>query len=146
MEREIKFRGKRVDIGQWIYGSLIRDGKTSCRIVLGDNEPGTYDWYEVVPESVGQLTGLSDKNGREIYEGDILRIPPKDDWEKTNYACFEVFWHDNDSADRHIGFQLNRVHLHGALAGYGGTEAMLPKWTKQMDIIGNIFETPELLR
>ena len=91
-----------------------------------------------------QYTGLNDKKGKEIYEGDILRFPPTDDWGKINYTSFEVFHHDGDCANQHIGFQMNRNHHHGCVCG-GTIPNFLPKSTKQMIIIGNIHENPELL-
>lgn len=67
MNREIKFRGIRLDNGKWIVGDLIHfvDG------VYISNDHGS-NMARVYPDTVGQYTGLKDKNGKEIYEGDIL--------------------------------------------------------------------------
>lgn len=74
MQREILFRGQRVDTKEWVYGDLIHLEKDFKRIVKILHWTGDDNSSEVIPETVGQFTGLVDNNGNKIFEGDKLNI------------------------------------------------------------------------
>ena len=138
--RTIKFRGRDF-AGTWWYGYLssyegnpvIHPLKCIGTSMLVDED------------TVGQFTGLTDKNGKEIYEGDILREPPENEYRKENYTAYEVFWHGNDCASHHIGWQMNRCHFQGNTCGTMYIPEFLPKATARMVVIGNIHDNPELI-
>lgn len=126
MSREIKFRGKRLDNGEWVYGYYWRDENWKHKItVVNDNSI----CFEVIPETLGQHSGLKDKNDKEIYEGDII--------EKTYYSyhqpeCSEIF----KIIYNGLGFSFE--HIKGRFYH--------TPFTEEIEVIGNIYEHPELLK
>jgi len=103
-----------------------------------------------------EFAGLEDKNGDEIYEGDLLKITTEylkycgdkttsDQYRERNFALYEVFYHDNDACDQHIGFQMNRRHSFGADGELQIAANFKPEITKNCVIVGNIYKNPKLL-
>lgn len=130
--REIEFRGISVDSGEWVYGWVFGD-KAKSIIEIDKEYPNKYGveaYYTsvVIPETVGQYTGLKDKNGKEIYEGDICNC--------REYECFgKVEWNNEEA-----GFYFCVV-----MEGGGFEEERLYDYIDELTVIGNIYDNPELL-
>lgn len=116
MKREILFRGKRIDNWEWIYGIPTFDFK----YIFNENQFDSHDNYMVIPETVSQFTGLLDKNGKRIFEGDydqnhdvVMWCDKRNGWAMKTYDfptrevischCFRCEGHfDIDDADFNI--------------------------------------------
>lgn len=89
MTREIVFRGKRIDTGEWVYGNLLQDSGL-CFIVKNIEEltEKPFNGCLVNPDTVGQYTGLEDRNWKEIYEGDTVGYRFTD----SSFVTGKVVW------------------------------------------------------
>lgn len=143
--REILFRGKRTDNGEWETGSLvvIRGGCSDEQIYIADKMTG-YN-TPVLKETVGQYTGSIDKNRTKIFEGDILKgfDYPFLDEKDFNYFA-KVVWFDNCPAFGIYTFKNPQAKIRGI--SEGNTELMEEWNPSQWEVIGNIHDNPELLR
>lgn len=164
MKREILFRGKRVDNGEWVYGR----GLQQCKDELGNEivfiftdvvksekyikKGGRYTLYyaPVKAETLGQYTGLKDKNGKEIYEGDILRFKVPD----GTIRHFVVEWASEDRILRPLSDFVpdgNPIRISGWCFNWNGYHLYptvidgVPD-NEVMEIVGNVYDTPELMK
>lgn len=128
--RTIKFRGKRVDNGEWIYGDLIHRDVLNDVCIANRNKTRC-----VLPETVGQFTGLTDKNEVEIYEGDIIKICVSDAFHSGNnlHTSFECVEFNNGCFGVIYGIHRDFIRLDG-----------FHKTT--FEVSSNIHDNPELLK
>ena len=129
--REILFRGKRVDNGEWVYGWLCRVGDKYANIVEKDTEV----LCSVSTKTIGQYTGLTDKNGKKIFEGDIIKIVPDYDY-SDDYSISKVYSYNGVFCVDYHGDDFDSTAL-------GFLEDYLPDG--DFEVIGNIHDNPELL-
>lgn len=145
--REILFRAKRTDNGEWINGYYVRQDETSyCFKEDYESHPENTKHYiafdmqtdwglpnrhivtEIDPETLCQYTGLTDKNGKKVFIGDIIRC--------SKGCPHEVIWLQ-EYGGTYIG-GMPAVYLSDLFKGYA--------WTGEEEKIGNIFDDPELLK
>ena len=152
MKREILFHGKRVDNGQWVEGSLIGEDVIVGNIVDFEEDYFTTKfWYRVEPETVGQFTGLTDKYGTKIFEGDVLKFVGGtcDFFIKSAYGhrhekgtIFTVKWFPS-------GYTLYESKTKDPL--YPNCWSNIGNYdfwnnSRSFEVIGNIYDNPELLK
>lgn len=152
--REILFRGKRKDNGEWVFGFVTMMWGQIHIVDIGNENTA----YLVIPETVGQYTGLIDKNGKEIFEGDIVKTQER----------YDRPYSKNRKSKRHIGVVEYQIH-----SGSGFHNSKTGKWDRYMEyaaewivkvqdygkftygswgdfwdceVIGNIHDNPELLK
>ena len=163
--KEILFRGKRKDNGEWVCGYYACQSNHSCinrkfcHFILKDEcldiGLGGLEYYEVIPETVGQYTGLTDKNGKKIFEGDIIRYA-----DMYDYNCWLEGLDENGFYDKwDFGniWTIDKV-VYAGEEGYpafdlyshqfeaNGLSEVSESSNYFYEVIGNIHDNPELLK
>lgn len=144
--REILFRGKRLSDGKMVYGESINtqyDAEGKKRVYVGALFSSRIyplmkcvEWHEVDPDTVGQYTGLTDKNGKKIFEGDIVRIlgnQDVEDWKNVDYTALIAFLDGGFCA------------LDGTIEDHGFRRYALARLDFDLEVIGNTHDNPDLL-
>lgn len=130
MEREILFRGKRIDNGEWVEGMYL--------YIKGHTYPSIFDMegfsHIIITKTVGQFTGLLDKNGNKIFEGDIVRRFNSKEQEVMRYA---VKWNTDCCM-----FVLMSEYTY--LGEYDSDFTVF--YGEDLEVVGNIHDNPELLK
>lgn len=121
--REILFRGKKTTSGEWVVGNYARNVVDAKFDTIEDCENFPYLIYGIDRKTVGQYTGLTDKNGKRIFEGDLVEV--------DNDGIYEIRFNNADA-----GFEMRDICLRYAFLLERGT---------RMTIIGNIYDNKELL-
>lgn len=145
--REIKFRGKRISDGEWVTGDLVSETDGSMEVkrtfihlrlspveFTEDSLTSKIVLHEVDPKTVGQYTGLKDKNGKEVFEGDKLKYQQSffDSEEITGFVCFH---------SKRCEFTLISQNVYKESGGDNiGGRCM--EIACRAEIIGNIYESP----
>lgn len=139
--REILFKAKRIDNGEWVEGCYaVHKGKIFIGVSINETfYIPVLSWLEVTSETLCQFTGLCDKNGKKIWENDIIKYHFGENYAPIKYGCYQNCF--DSQKTEHVGFYVDwsdgkclRKDL-----GY---------WINMVDTmpVGNIFDNPELLQ
>lgn len=140
--REVIFRGK-TEKGEWVQGCLLYDSEQNEGYIAESFEDRAAYIREIIPETIGQYTGLTDKNGNKIFEGDIV----KNDWCFTcgysviKFGRYKPLDMSGEYQQGHLGFYLEHIHK----ADKRSVRKDILYFANNCEIIGNIHDNPELL-
>lgn len=135
MDRELLFRGKRVDNGEWVEGYYVGDVERDKYYIYSPQHTGIYIEIRAIKvhkETVGQFTGLLDKNGKKIFEGDVLRYEPQHTKYENTYFENVVEFASGQSL---VGWRMRNGRC---------VVRATPFKFKMSEIIGNIHDNQEL--
>ena len=136
MEREILFKAKNKEWNEWVEGDLIHEPFGECIQFIKD---GCRSKVKINPETVCQYTGLTDKNGRKIFEGDIVKYHFGEDVAPIKFGSYQSCFDSQQT--EHCGFYVDWKAERNFRKDLG-------YWVHMVDaeILGNIFDNPELLK
>lgn len=141
--REILFRGKQLDNGEWVEGGIIQgvphelwQNEGRAFILVFPRYLSRTKLIEVDPTTVGQYTGLKDKNGKRIFEGDVVEGHCHSAWRHDLQRCEVAYGRDGFEARHHVncGEDGWRYYTYRVL------------FSKDVVVIGNIHDNPELVK
>lgn len=150
MSKEVLFRGKRIYDGKWVEGGILCTENWASIFVCKDyqgslNEAPYSDVEEidVIPETVGQFTGLLDKNGKEIFEGDIVKTHYANCWTKYKYSIEQVVFHNGRfCAFKEIMGCKQWTNIYDGVPHLPQDKSY---YMDSIEVVGNIHDNPELL-